>query len=253
MYRYDADLVFLNQVSDQDLDPLVNYLIRDEDGNLRFTEELTDNDLYKNFAPRHSHYWREIAAELQCFGGNTFMTLFRGGQGVLYREILTDVCDKMDVPYSSDMTTQGIEQCLLTKLISATIEEMSQDNLRAFVHELELNTTDMSPQAVIAALQTGINLSGFMFYKVSVIVANAVAKVILGSGLSFATNAALTRVIGIVAGPIGWILTGIWTALDIAGPAYRYPCPTNQLRQKSLVSVKKSRKTIFRSYANDII
>ncbi|WRC94931.1 flagellar biosynthesis protein FlgG [Helicobacter pylori] len=30
---------------------------------------------------------------------------------------------------------------------------------------------------------------------------------------------------GILAGPVGWIITGVWTAIDIAGPAYRVTVP----------------------------
>ncbi|MDE6045338.1 MAG: hypothetical protein K2F85_07480 [Helicobacter sp.] len=30
---------------------------------------------------------------------------------------------------------------------------------------------------------------------------------------------------GVFLGPIGWIITALWTALDIAGPAYRVTIP----------------------------
>lgn len=77
----------------------------------------------------------------------------------------------------------------------------------------------------MAAVQSAIKLGGFASYKVAVIVANAVARALLGRGLSFAANAALTRWIGVFAGPIGWAVTIAWTALDIAGPAYRVTIP----------------------------
>ncbi|GAA7127195.1 hypothetical protein HpBGD38_03260 [Helicobacter pylori] len=31
---------------------------------------------------------------------------------------------------------------------------------------------------------------------------------------------------GILAGLIGWVITGVWTAINIAGPAYRVTVPT---------------------------
>ena len=46
-YRDDPDLEFLKDVSNGDIDTLVNYLIKDEDGNTRLTEELTQSDVYK--------------------------------------------------------------------------------------------------------------------------------------------------------------------------------------------------------------
>ena len=100
-YRYDPDLEFLAECSDTDLEDLVYCLTHDKDGTVRLTEELTMSDKYKRYSPKHSMYWEEIAAEIQCFGANTFATIFRGGKGVLYKEVLTDVCDKMKVNYNS--------------------------------------------------------------------------------------------------------------------------------------------------------
>ena len=67
---------------------------------------------------------------------------------------------------------------------------------------------------------------GLPTYQVAVIVANAVAKALLGHRLKLATNAALTRTMGIFAGPIGWALTGLWTLIDVAGPCLsnNYSC-----------------------------
>lgn len=50
-------------------------------------------------------------------------------------------------------------------------------------------------------------------------------KVLIGRGLSIAGNAALTRTMTILTGPIGWAITGLWTAIDIAGPAFRVTIP----------------------------
>ena len=53
-----------------------------------------------------------------------------------------------------------------------------------------------------------------------------------------AGNAALTRLMSILTGPIGWAITGLWTAIDIAGTAYRVTIPAviqvAALRQKVL-------------------
>ena len=51
-YRADRDLTFLSQCSDCDLDDLVNLLIYDNDGKKRWTEELSNNPLYKQFRPQ---------------------------------------------------------------------------------------------------------------------------------------------------------------------------------------------------------
>ena len=102
---------------------------------------------------------------------------------------------------------------------------MSDEDMRNLLAELNIRTTRFTKQAMMAAVQSAIKLGGFASYKVAVIVANAVARALLGRGLSFAANAALTRWIGVFAGPIGWAVTIAWTALDIAGPAYRVTIP----------------------------
>ena len=57
------------------------------------------------------------------------------------------------------------------------------------------------------------------------IVANAIFKALFGRGLPLVVNAALTRAMAIFAGPIGWVVSGIWLLLDIAGPAFRVTMP----------------------------
>lgn len=224
-YRSDKDLDFLKNCTSEDLDILVAILTKGKDGDVRLTEELTMNDKYKKYQPNHQHYWDLIAAEIQCFGGNSFVTMFRGGKGVLYREVLTDACDKMKVNYNSAASIEVIEMNLLMKILTDSMDKMTPEQLKEIVADLDLKTTNFSKQAVIVALQTGIRFSGFVAYQVALIVANAVAKAVVGRGLSLVVNAGLTRAMSIFAGPIGWVLTALWTVFDISGPAYRVTMP----------------------------
>lgn len=73
--------------------------------------------------------------------------------------------------------------------------------------------------------QAGVNLTGFLMYKILVIVANSIAKALIGRGLSLGANAALVKALGVFAGPIGWTVSGIWTIVSICGPAYRKTIP----------------------------
>ena len=68
-------------------------------------------------------------------------------------------------------------------------------------------------------------MGGFMSYQIALIVANPVARAITGQGLKMATNAGISRVIGVAAGPIGWIITGLLTVPAISGPAFRVTLP----------------------------
>lgn len=238
-YRNDTDLEFLSKIKSKDLDDLVYCLTHDKDGETRWTEELTTSDGYKTYHPDHNKYWEMIAAEIQCFGGNTFATLFRGGKGVLYKEVLTDVCDKLKVNYNKDSSVEKIENHLLMKILTDALEKMSSDELKELAITLGLkNTTNITAEALVGVFQAVFRAGGFKSYQLTLIIVNSILKALIGRGLSFAGNAALTRTMAILTGPIGWIITGVWTAIDIASPAYRVTIPAviqvAALRQKYL-------------------
>ena len=245
-YRKDPDLEFLGNVPSADLDALVRILTEGEDGDERLTEELTAHGRYKESSPDHHAYWDLIAAEIQCFGANTLATLFRGGEGVLYREVLTDVCDKMKVNYNSGSSVETIELHLLMKVLTDSMKEMSAEELEAVCADLELSPMRYTPEAVTIALQTAIRLGGFAPYRIAPIVANAVVRAVIGRGLSLAANAALARLMAAFAGPIGWTLSAAWLLVDIAGPAYRVTVPSvimvAYLRAKRRMEDGKRRK-----------
>lgn len=98
--KEDRDLQFLASCKSEDLKTLVDMMTSDKDGNVRLSEQLTNTDAYLRYYPdRLPCMWQEIANELQRFGGNTIVNVFRKG-GVRYREILQDVCRKMEVWFS---------------------------------------------------------------------------------------------------------------------------------------------------------
>lgn len=224
-YREDSDLVFLAKCSDEELDALVSILTTGKDGEVRYTESLTNQERYKAHNPQHSKYWQEIAEELQTYGANSLASMFRGGKGVFYKEVLADVCKKLKVNHSKNASVESMERNLLMKLFEEAVEKMSPQELKEVAGELELKTTSFTSQAVTAAIQTLIRTNGVLYYKLALIIANSVAKAIIGRGLTFAGNTALVRSISVFAGPVGWALTAAWTLTDIAGPAYRVTMP----------------------------
>jgi uncharacterized protein YaaW (UPF0174 family) len=141
------------------------------------------------------------------------------------REILSDVCDKLKVEHDSQSDVETIELNLLMKILADSMEKMTPEQLKEIVSTLDLKTTCYTKQAVVAALQVGVKMSGFVAYQIAVIVANAIAKAVVGRGLAPAANAGLARAVGIFAGPIGWAITAVWTLIDVAGPAYRVTMP----------------------------
>lgn len=224
-YRHDLDLEFLDSLSSEELNDLVYLLTHDKDGERRLTESLTQEDNYKKHYPDHKQYWKEIAAEIQCFGGNTFANMFRGG-GVPYKEVLCDVCDKMKVNYNKDSSTKKIEQNLLMKILEDALEKMSAEEIAKLGKELGLeNTSKLTSQGLTAIFLAVFRAGGFKSYQLTVIIVNAVLTAIFNRGLTLGGNVLLTRTASILTGPIGWIITGLWTMVDIAGPAYRVTIP----------------------------
>ncbi|SPY78934.1 Uncharacterized protein conserved in bacteria [Providencia rustigianii] len=140
IYRIDPDLAFIAQCSNEDLGLLVSVLTHDsKDGKKRLAESLTASPEYQLFYPDHQKYWPAICAELQAFGANSLVTLLRGNKGVLYREILHDVCDKLKVNYNKASPVETTELNLLMKVLEKSLREMSQDELVRFADGLKLN------------------------------------------------------------------------------------------------------------------
>ncbi|MGI2026686.1 DUF3944 domain-containing protein [Endozoicomonas acroporae] len=224
-YRNDADLEMLRYADNEMLSILVNYLTKDKDGDSRWTEELTSNPEFKKAGCNYKQAWQPIAAELQHFGGDTLVNIFRRS-GVPYREILIDVCKKVGVKtdYSDSVDTINIEQSLLAHLFEKAWSDMTEEQKAEVRRQMKIDPS-LTGSAAIAAIQVAIRMGGFMSYQIALIVANSVARAITGQGLKMATNAGISRVIGVAAGPIGWIITGLLTVPAISGPAFRVTLP----------------------------
>ena len=261
-YRTDPDLEFLQTLKSEELNDLVYCLTHDKDGALRYTESLTNNPKYKKYYPDHHQYWQEIAGELQTFGGNTIVNLFRR-QGVLYREILWDVCGKLKVEINYEMPklewpefkvylefltqkipTQFIEQRLLEKILQEALKNMSSEEIKALASELSIENTDsLTGQGAAAAFIAIYRAGGFKAYQITVIIVNAIWQFIFGRGLTIGGNVILTKTLSILIGPIGMAITALWTVLDIAGPAYRVTIPAT-IQVAYLRSLSENREQI---------
>ncbi len=225
-YKYDSDLEFLKRLSSSDLKDLFDVLVYAEDGQKRDTQELTDSEEYKKHGDNYAQYTERIAEELQYYGGNSFANLFRG-EGVLYKKILCDVCDHLKVNYNEKSDTTLIEQNMLAKILEKRLEEMSDEEKREVGRELDIKNIDsLSKQALSTAFLGLLKTDDFHAYQLTTSIANAVAGKTLGGGLkAVAGKMVLTKTLGILAGPIGWAITGALVSVSLAGPAYGVTVP----------------------------
>lgn len=165
-----------------------------------------------------------IVKEIQEFGGNSFVNFVRG-TGVPYRELLEDVARHMSVKYESTDSVESIELKILLMMATKAMEKMTPDEQRDFVSKVSGGkVTGLGPAAMLA-LQAAILAGGFSSYMLATVIAQHIAKQLVGRGLGFAATGGLMRSISAFAGPIGWALTAIWTAFDLSSPAYRVTVP----------------------------
>lgn len=178
-YRYDSDLEFLKRLSSSDLKDLFDVLVYDEYGTLRMNEELTNSTEYKRYGRDYAKYPRRIAEELQCYGGNTFINFFRN-EGVLYKEILCDVCDHLKVSYNEKSNTSWIEQNMLSNLLKDSLEKMSGREIKELRHELGMTNINKmigeNKQILIASTLTLFKAGGSHSYALAIAVADAMVK-----------------------------------------------------------------------------
>lgn len=224
LIEWDSDLVpLLRSCSNDLLDPLAAYITNNN--KRRISSELNTLPIYRQQCPNHVAYVDEIAAEIQKFGGNTIANILRGGQGVPYRQVALDAARQLKVDVSEDADIMDIETYLLAKVWQRAFDKMSDQEKRRFFLDFGI-AYGRDPKALpFMSIQALIIGGGFAAYRLSVIIANAVAKQVVGRGLSLATNRALTRSIAAYAGPVGWAITTLWAAVDMAGPAYRVTIP----------------------------
>ncbi|MBQ2761864.1 MAG: DUF3944 domain-containing protein [Mailhella sp.] len=215
-YRADTDLEFLATISKEDLKGLARVITHDNDGSERLGQMLSQAN------PNSKNYWKDVAEQIQTYGANTVMTIFRFGHGVSYREVLKDVCDKLDVNYEKSSSTSYIEKCLLDKILNDAWFKLSDQEKKRLLISVNIPySPQMMTGAGLTALSALMSTGSILAYRLTAMVVLSVT----GALAPLLGNTALAFVIGRGAGwllgPLGWGLT----VLSIAGPAYRVTVP----------------------------
>lgn len=219
----DADLVpLLRSAPNEFLDPLVQYIV--EKGGQ--TAQLPHTEAFKRFYSNHQTHVDDIAAEIQKFGANTLVShILKDGQGVRYAEIVKDFAKRVGVKHRFGRV-QTIEDAIIMTVLSKSFEHMTPEQQRELLASLKIrHVRGVGAPATAIAVQGAVQASGFAAYQASVIVANGASQALLGHGLSFAANAALTKGLAVFAGPVGWAFSALLAANAFAGPAYRVTVP----------------------------
>ncbi|WP_260842573.1 DUF3944 domain-containing protein [Gilliamella apicola] len=241
VYRSDPDLVFLKECANEDLKLLVDVLTIDpKDKCARYTETLISDSEYKKYYPNPKAYWQSIAAELQAYGGSTITNIMRRNKGVLYCEILMDVCSKVKANINKLDSVSLIENALLMKILEKSLANMKQDELEKLAQELgEKNTSVITASKFVVLLQTNIAANPFLWSLIITLLLQRlgfnIGQVVLTTTGTFVAPWILPF-IGVLAGPIGFTLSGLWLAIG-----YRSTCLSSYCAFLSLCSSTKTK------------
>ena len=167
---------------------------------------------------------RLLIRELQHFGGNTFVNLFRRN-GVSYSEIVADVASHLKMKVPADASVEEIEALIIDCVFTSSWKKMSDDERRQILRGMGISAS--------------VSLDIPVWQKAA-LVANGLAQTTAGKVLPLIAGLSIGRVLGVLTGPVGLAITGLYTAYDISNPAFRVTLPC--VVQIAWIRLKNSRQ-----------
>lgn len=152
---------------------------------------------------------RLLVRELQHFGGNTFVNLFRRN-GVSYSEIVDDVANHLKIKFPPSISVEEKEILIINGVFTSSCQKMTDDERSKILRDT----------GITAAVSMDIPI-----WQRAALVANGLAQTTAGKMLPLIAGLGIGRVLGILTGPVGMAITGLYTAYDISNPAFRVTLP----------------------------
>lgn len=167
---------------------------------------------------------RLLVRELQHFGGNTFVNLFRRN-GVSYSEIVDDVASHLKMKVQAAASVEEKEALIIDCVFTSSWKKMSDDERRQILRGMGISAS--------------VSLDIPVWQKAA-LVANGLAQTTAGKVLPLIVGLGIGRVLGVLTGPVGLAITGLYTAYDISNPAFRVTLPC--VVQIAWIRLKNSRQ-----------
>ena len=167
---------------------------------------------------------RLLVRELQHFGGNTFVNLFRRN-GVSYSEIVDDVASHLKVKVQAAASVEEKEALIIDCVFTSSWKKMSDDERRQILRGMGISAS--------------VSLDIPVWQKAA-LVANSLAQTTAGKVLPLIAGLGIGRVLGVLTGPVVLAITGLYTAYDISNPAFRVTLPC--VVQIAWIRLKNSRQ-----------
>lgn len=222
--KNDQQLIDLLCNADKnDLDLLIDYITDNGKGRLSLSSSVkTLLVSAKELNEIDEDTLRVLARELQLYGGNSFVNLFRGN-GVDYAEIVDDVLGRLKIPAQKSASLARKENLIISKVFENAWEKMSAAQRKEILDSLGMKST--GSLEALSVLLPRIGLGGIAAYQITALVASSVASMAVGRVIPMVASFGAGRMLGALAGPIGIALTGLYSAYDLASPAFRVTLP----------------------------
>ncbi|WP_286866783.1 MULTISPECIES: hypothetical protein [Pantoea] len=163
---------------------------------------------------------RLLVCELQYFGGNTFVNLFRRN-GVSYSEIVDDIANHLKIKASISAPVEEKEALIIDCVFTLLWQKISDDERGQILR-------DMGIDAVVSM--------DIPFRQRAALVANSLAQATLGKALPLNAEFGIRHILGVFGGAIGVAINAVY---DISNPAFRVTLPC--MMQIAWIRLKKSR------------
>ena len=169
----------------------------------------------------HDSKVTEIKREISTAGGHTFANMVRGGKGVGYRDAVWSVAKHTKVNLPPASTIAEAEGLIAQHVFEKMISELTKEQRAELEENLERIATQhgksFKKHGGALAVLTAAQLSGFGVYMLASAVVGAVTG-ILGITLSFGFYTAMSSVISVVIGPMGWAFLGLGAFWKVGAP-----------------------------------
>lgn len=212
----------LDKLTNEELEVIVKLII--EKG--WQTESLSKDKEYKKYYPDHKKYVDKIKIELSLMGGNTIANVARRllgkSTGISYREMLKDVGSRLNVEYEESTKDDELEKDVLVTVLKYAYDKLSEVEQEALLAILKGEDNEISKNNLFYKIFADKKDKA---YHLSVLVANALTKTVLGRDLSLLNDIELINELKVLTAPVSSIIINIDATYDIAGPAYRITLP----------------------------
>ncbi|EMX4958560.1 TPA: ubiquinol-cytochrome C chaperone family protein [Raoultella planticola] len=221
----DALVQLLLNADKGDIDLLIDYVTNTG----KFGFSMSDNvkavlqDAKRQDIPDEETL-RLLVRELQHFGGNTFVNLFRRN-GVNYSEIVDDVASHLKMKVQATASVEEKEALIIDCVFTSSWKKMSDDERSQILRDMGINDS--------ASMDIPV-------WQRAALVANSLAQTTAGKVLPLIAGLGIGRVLGVLTGPVGLAITGLYTAYDISNPAFRVTLPC--VVQIAWIRLKNSRQ-----------